>query len=151
MSNCQHRSEQDNNTHKLAVSVTIHCLIGCVIGESIGLMLGIFLQWPPLQTAIIATALAFIAGFSLTLFPAFKQGLNLETTFKSIWLGETISIGVMEVVMNLVDYSLGGMAATSILEVVFWSSLAAAIIAGFVAGYPINYWMLKNNIKQPCH
>ena len=136
---------------KLAVSATLHCLTGCVIGESIGLMLGVSLQWHPLQTAIVATVLAFITGFGLTLFPAFKRGLSLVDTFKAVWLGETLSIGVMEVVMNLIDYGMGGMTAASLLEPIFWISLVTAVAAGFAAGYPVNYWMLKNKIKQPCH
>ena len=53
--------------------------------------------------------------------------------------------------MNLVDYSIGGMNANSIAEPIFWVSLAFAVLAGFAAGYPVNYLMLKNNLKQKCH
>ena len=139
------------NINQLAISATTHCLTGCVIGESIGLLIGVSLGWHPLQTAIVATVLAFITGFALTLFPAFKQGLSLIQTFKAVWLGELISIGVMEIVMNVVDYLIGGMTANSIIEPIFWISLGVAIVAGFIAGYPVNYWMLKNNLKQKCH
>ncbi|MBL4762146.1 MAG: DUF4396 domain-containing protein [Gammaproteobacteria bacterium] len=139
------------STNQLAVSATMHCLTGCVIGEVIGLMLGVSLGWHPLQTAIVATALAFITGFALTLLPTFKQGLSLRETFKAVWLGETISIGVMEIVMNLVDYWIGGMNATSIAEPIFWISIGIAVVAGFAAGYPVNYFMLKKNLKQNCH
>ena len=145
---CKHKQI---NTKKLAVSATSHCLTGCVIGETIGLSLGVFLGWVALQTALVATALAFITGFGLTLFPAIKQGLNLSETFKAVWLGEVISIGVMEIVMNLVDYNMGGMNAASMLEPIFWFSLIIAIVAGFAAGYPANYFMLKYNLKQKCH
>lgn len=100
---------------------------------------------------IVATILAFITGFALTLFPALKQGLSLKATFRSVWLGEVISIGVMEVVMNIIDYWIGGMTVSSISEPIFWISLGAAVIAGFAAGYPVNYLMLKNNLKQMCH
>ncbi len=149
----QHQQEKNKNidTKKLAVSATIHCLTGCIIGETIGLVLGVSLGWHPLQTSIVATVLAFITGFALTLLPTFKQGLSLSETFRAIWLGETISIGIMEVVMNFVDYSIGGMSANSILEPIFWISLGVAALAGFAAGYPVNYLMLKNNLKQKCH
>ncbi len=149
----QPESEASNpvGTNRLAVSATIHCLIGCVIGEVIGLVWGVSLGWHPLQTAIVATVLAFISGFALTLFPTFKQGLSLRETFRAIWLGETISIGVMEVVMNVVDYSIGGMTVSSLSEPLFWISLGVAVPAGFVAGYPVNYLMLKHNLKQVCH
>ncbi len=147
----QHVNKSAINTKKLAVSATIHCLTGCVIGEIIGLVWGVSLGWHPLQTAIVATILAFITGFALTLFPTFKQGLNLGETLKAVWLGETISIGVMEVVMNIVDYLVGGMNANSILEPIFWISLIIAVAAGFIAGYPVNYLMLKTNLKKKCH
>ena len=147
---CEQRRTVDNLA-TLTASATLHCLTGCVIGETIGLLLGVSLQWQPLQTALVATALAFLSGFALTLLPALKRGLSFGETFRSIWLGETISIGVMEAVMNLIDYHLGGMTATSVLEPIFWISLAAAVVAGYAAGYPVNYWMLKHNIKQKCH
>jgi len=146
-----HDGNKNIDTKQLAVSATMHCLTGCVIGEVIGLVLGVSLGWPPIQTAIVATILAFITGFALTLLPTFKQGLSVSETFKAVWLGETISIGIMEVVMNLVDYSIGGMEANSIAEPIFWISLGIAVIAGFAAGYPVNYLMLKNNLKQKCH
>lgn len=136
----------------LAVSATIHCLTGCVIGETIGLLLGVSLQWHPLQTAMVATVLAFITGFALTLIPmVIKKGMSIGATLKVVWLGETVSIGIMEIVMNAVDYSIGGMNASSVAEPIFWISLGLAVVAGFAAGYPTNYLMLKNNLKQKCH
>ncbi len=148
----QHASANDTvGTKRLALSATTHCLTGCVIGEVLGLILGVSLGWHPLQTAIVATVLAFITGFALTLFPTFKRGLSLREAFRAVWLGETISIGVMEVVMNVVDYSIGGMNANSVEEPIFWISLAVAVPAGFIAGYPVIYLMLKTNLKKDCH
>jgi len=151
MNHHHHHEDHTISTNRLAASATIHCLTGCVIGESIGLAMGVSLGWHPLQTAVISTILAFITGFALTLFPAYKQGLNLRETFKAVWLGEVISIGVMEIVMNLVDYYMGGMNTNSVADAIFWISLGAAVIAGFAAGYPVNYLMLKHNLKQKCH
>jgi len=136
----------------LAASATIHCLTGCVIGETIGLLLGVSLQWHPLQTVIVATVLAFITGFALTLIPmVLRKGMSISETFKMVWLGETISIGIMELAMNIVDYHAGGMQVQSVSDPIFWYSLIAAIIAGFVAGFPVNYVMIMKNIKKKCH
>jgi len=151
MNQQQHGENKNIDTNKLAISATIHCLTGCVIGEVIGLMLGVTLGWHPLQTAIVATVLAFITGFGLTLFPTFKQGLSLGETFKAVWLGETISMGAMTLVMNIVDYSIGGMSAHSVLEPIFWISMGVGVLAGFAVGYPVIYLMLKKNLKQKCH
>ena len=147
----EHCCHKSIDTKKLAVSATLHCLTGCVIGESLGLMIGVTLGLNALSIIILATTLAFMTGFGLTLLPAFQQGLNISETFQSVWLGEVLSIGTMEIVMNTVDYHLGGMTAGSVLTWIFWFSLIVSVIAGFLAAYPVNYWMLKNNIKQPCH
>ena len=147
-----HSHGQDMPLRKLAASATRHCLTGCVIGEVAGLLLGVSLGWQPLTTALVATALAFVSGFALTLIPmTLQQGRSVGETFRIVWLGETISIGVMEIAMNVVNYLLGGMSAKSVAEPVFWYSMAVAIVAGYLAGYPVNYVMLKHNIKDKCH
>jgi len=141
---------QNGNTSQVAIAATIHCLKGCIVGEIIGLIVGVTLGWHPLQTAIIATTLAYISGFSFALFPSMKQMRQMAKLFKAIWLAETVSIGVMELVMNLVDYFVGGMDANSVMEPTFWFSLSIAILAGFGAGYAINYLMFKYDWKQRC-
>ena len=136
----------------LAASATLHCLTGCVIGESIGLLIGVALGWPPVAIALFATALAFISGFSLTLIPlTLRQGMAVGAAFKLVWLGETVSIGTMEIAMNAADYLVGGMTAGSIFTAQFWIAMAVAVVAGYAAGYPVNYFMLKRGIKEKCH
>ena len=53
--------------------------------------------------------------------------------------------------MNVVDYSVGGMHATSIFTGVFWLGIGLAIPAGFLAAWPVNYWLLSKEIKNCCH
>lgn len=86
---------------------------------------------------ILATVLAYISGFSLTIFPLMKRAkLPFKAALKAIWLGEAISIGVMELVMNSVDYHMGGVRSGSILNPQFWEALAFAVPAGYIAGVP---------------
>ena len=92
-----------------------------------------------------------ISGFALSLIPLMRSGLSLWVSFRSIWLGETISIGVMEFAMNFADYHVGGVTTNSMLEPLFWIGFGAAIVAGFIAAWPINFYMLKTNLKQVCH
>lgn len=99
----------------------------------------------------LATVLAYLTGMTLGLVPvARREKISFAAAFKIIWIGEVISIGVMEVVMNAVDYNVGGVQAGSIFEPVFWIGIAAAIPAGFVAAWPVNWWLLKRNLKA-CH
>ncbi len=134
-----------------SAQATFHCLTGCVIGEVAGLAIGVSLGWPAWQTIVLATALAYLVGITLGLLPVMKnRGIGLVEAFRIIWIGEVISIGVMELVMNYVDYKMGGMAAPSIASWMFWRGILFAVPAGFLAAWPVNYWLLKRDLKG-CH
>jgi len=133
-----------------AANVTLHCLTGCAIGELAGLSIGVSLGWTPPATITLAVILSFVSGFSLTLLPLFQGGFGFVVAFRTVWLGETISIGAMELVMNFVDYHMGGMRAVSLVSTKYWAAFVLAGIAGFVAALPVNYWMLLKNMKR-CH
>ena len=136
---------------RLAAQSTQHCLTGCIIGEVIGLAIGIEAGLSIAATIILATTLAYISGFTLGLLPVMKsRGLSLLAAFKLIWLGEAISIGVMEIVMNAVDYQMGGMTAMTVLSWPFVRGLLFAVPAGFLAAWPVNYWLLGRELKA-CH
>jgi hypothetical protein len=136
---------------RTSAQATLHCLTGCVIGEVAGLAIGVTLGLTPWTTIIIATALAYLAGITLGLIPVMRsQGVGMLQALKIIWIGEVISIGVMEVVMNFVDYHMGGMAAPSIASWMFWRGILFAVPAGFLAAWPVNYWLLKRELKA-CH
>lgn len=136
---------------RLAARSTQHCLTGCIIGEVIGLAIGIEAGLSTTATIILATTLAYISGFTLGLLPVMKsRGLSLIAAFQLIWLGEAISIGVMEIVMNAVDYQMGGMAAMTAFSWPFVRGLLFAVPAGFLAAWPVNYWLLGRELKA-CH
>ncbi|MCG8325584.1 MAG: DUF4396 domain-containing protein [Thiotrichales bacterium] len=130
---------------------TLHCLLGCVIGEVAGLMLAVTLGLGVWPTILLATTLAYISGFTLGLVPVMRrENKTLLEAFRIIWLGEAISIGVMEIAMNTADYLMGGMQAGSILSGQFWIAILVAVPAGFVAAWPVNWWLLNRNMKK-CH
>jgi hypothetical protein len=135
----------------LATSATLHCLSGCAIGEFLGLLIGVTLGLNPWATMALATVLGFLSGFTLGLVPLVRQGMAPRQAFEAIWLGEAISIAVMELAMNFTDYHVGGVTTASVLSLQFWLGYAAALPAGFLAAWPVNYWLLKKNIKKQCH
>ena len=134
-----------------AAYITFHCLLGCVIGEVVGLAIGVSLQLLPIYTMLLATILAFITGMLLAVMSVVK---NHQTTYsiaiKTVWLGEVVSITVMEITMNSVDYLMGGVNANSIFDDIFWLALALSIPAGYIAALPVNYFLIKRNLKK-CH
>lgn len=146
-----HHGNPGEGRWTLAARSTQHCLTGCIIGEVIGLAIGVEAGLSTAATIILATTLAYISGFTLGLVPVMKsRGLSLVDAFKLIWLGEVISIGVMEIVMNAVDYQMGGMAAMTVFSWQFVRGLLFAVPAGFLAAWPVNYWLLGRDLKA-CH
>jgi len=146
-----HGGKPGEGRWRLAAQSTQHCLTGCIIGEVVGLAIGIELGLATATTIILATVLAYFSGFTLGLLPVMKgRGLSLLAAFKLIWVGEAVSIGVMEIVMNAVDYQMGGMAAMSALSWPFVRGLLVAVPAGFIAAWPVNYWLLGRELKA-CH
>ena len=143
-----HHGHGGGGPWRTAAHATAHCLTGCVVGEVAGLMIGVTLGlgiWP---TIILATLLAYAAGMTLGLVPVMrKNGVGFLEALRIIWIGEVISIGVMEIVMNYIDYQMGGMTASSVFSWMFWRGILLAVPAGFFAAWPVNYWLLKRELK----
>lgn len=135
---------------RAAAGVTVHCLTGCLIGEWMGLAIGVALSLPVGVTVILASALAYASGFGLTMWPLLRSGMTFWPALATVFIGEAVSIGVMEVAMNTVDYAMGGMSVKSLFAPRYWEALAVASIAGFLAAWPVNFWLLGRNVKK-CH
>jgi hypothetical protein len=136
---------------KTSAHATLHCLTGCIVGEVAGLLTGTLLGLSPWPMIVLATALSYLSGITLGLIPVMRdQKVGAIAALKIIWIGEVVSIGVMEIVMNFVDYQLGGMGAKSVFAWMFWRGLLFAVPAGFLAAWPVNYWLLKRELKA-CH
>jgi hypothetical protein len=133
-----------------AAAVTVHCLTGCLIGEWIGLAIGVMLSLPVGVTAALATSLAYASGFALTMWPLLRHGIDFWRALSTVFIGEAVSIGVMEVAMNTIDYAMGGMGVKSLFATRYWEALALASVAGFLAAWPVNFWLLGRNMKK-CH
>lgn len=140
-----------SNPWVTSAQATIHCLTGCVIGEVAGLAIGVTIGLSVWATIGLATGLAYLSGFTLGLVPVMRrEGKTFLEALKLIWIGEVVSIGVMEIAMNGADYSMGGMQAGSIFTPQFAIALMVAIPAGFLAAWPVNAWLLSRNLKN-CH
>ena len=147
-----HHGHSGGGALRTSAQATLHCLTGCVIGEVAGLMIGVTLGLGVWATIALATGLAYATGMTLGLLPVMKnRGVGLVQALRIIWIGEVVSIGVMEAVMNFVDYQMGGMGAPSIASWMFWRGIVFAVPAGFLAAWPVNYWLLKREIKAACH
>ena len=146
-----HADVESPNAIGASAHATLHCLTGCVIGEAAGLFIGVSLGIGVFWTIVLAFGLAYVSGFTLALFPLIrKAGLDLKGAMRVVWLGELVSITVMEIAMNGADYWVGGVQASSVLAPIFWIGLGVAIVVGFLAAWPVNHWLLKKELKS-CH
>ncbi|MCH8140597.1 MAG: DUF4396 domain-containing protein [Proteobacteria bacterium] len=90
-----------------SAQATVHCLTGCVIGEVAGLLIGVALGLDVWLILTLATALAYLSGFTLGVAPLMRrERLGFLTGLRVIWVGEVISIGVMEIMMAMGHSSL---------------------------------------------
>jgi len=132
-----------------AAHATLHCSIGCIIGETIGLMVGTTFHFTQFASMVLSTVLAYCAGFTLAVAPLMRRtGLSFGAAFGAIWIGEGLSIGVMEIVMNAIDYQMGGMRTGSVFNMRFWSALLVATAIAFLIAWPVNAWLIAKKIKE---
>ncbi len=126
----------------LAVSATLHCLTGCAIGEVAGVAIGTALGFSDLATIALAVALAFTFGYALTSLPLLRAGLALAAVVPIALASDTLSIATMEVVDNAILLVIPGAMDAGLDTVLFWGSLAFALVIAFVLTVPVNRWLL---------
>src|SRR3954447_11671954 len=123
---------------RLAVSATRHCLTGCAIGEVLGLVLATWWGWGNTASVVLAIGLAFVFGYSLTITPVLRSGLNLRAAIGVARAADTVSIVVMEIMDNAVVLAVPGAMDAGLADALFWLSLATSLAVAFVVTVPVN-------------
>jgi hypothetical protein len=131
--------------NRMAISATLHCLTGCAIGEVLGLVIGTAANLSNLLTTVLAIALAFVFGFGLSTIPLLKSGMKFRAALSVVIAADTLSITVMEIVDNAVMYIIPGAMHATLMDPLFWISMAIALTAAFFAALPVNKYLLKRN------
>ncbi|MGG8405502.1 DUF4396 domain-containing protein [Streptomyces sp. 12297] len=125
-----------------AAKATLHCLTGCAIGEILGMAIGTALLWGNVQTMVLAVTLAFVFGYSFTLFAVRKAGLDWKGAIKVALAADTVSIAVMELVDNGIIALVPGAMDAHLSDALFWSALLGGFAVAFVITMPVNKWMI---------
>lgn len=133
---------QPTSLNRLAFSATVHCLTGCGIGEVLGMVIGTALGWGNAATIALAVVLAFFFGYSLTLAPLLRSQLGLRQSLRIALAADTASITVMEIVDNLVILAIPGAIDAPLDSLLFWGTLAFALLVAGVAAFPVNRWLI---------
>jgi hypothetical protein len=128
--------------NRLALSATVHCLTGCAIGEVLGMVIGTAFGWSDAATIAISIVLAFFFGYTFTSWPLLRSGMALSAVIPLALASDTISIAIMELVDNTIIVLIPGAIDASLSDILFWASLALALLVAGMAAYPANRWLL---------
>jgi hypothetical protein len=130
-----HEHAHPQGLNGLAVSATLHCLIGCVLGEVTGIAIGQALGWSDLGTIALAIGLAFLFGFTLTSLPLVKAGLAAGAVVSTAFAADSLSIAVMEAVDNGFVLLVPGAMDAGVGDLLLWAS----VLGGFVVAFPFAF------------
>jgi hypothetical protein len=131
-----------HNLNAVAFSATVHCLTGCAIGEVAGMAIGTALGFSDLATIALAVALAFLFGYGLTSLPLLRSGMALGAVVPIALASDTVSIATMEIVDNLIILAVPGAMEARLDSLLFWGSLAFALLVAGLVALPVNRWLI---------
>jgi hypothetical protein len=135
-------NHERQNLNALAFSATVHCLTGCAIGEVAGMAIGTALGFSNLGTIVLAVVLAFFFGYGLTSLPLLRSGMALGAVVPIALASDTLSIATMEVVDNLIVLTIPGAMEAGLDSLLFWGSLAFALVVAGLVALPVNRWLI---------
>lgn len=134
----EHHAHAHESLNALAFAATVHCLTGCAIGEVLGMALGTALSWSNGATVVASILLAFVFGYGLTSLPLLRSGLPVRRVAPLAFASDTLSITTMEIVDTLIVLVIPGALDAGLGDLLFWASLAVALLLAGTAAYPVN-------------
>jgi len=143
-----HAHTKDENLFKLAMSTTLHCLLGCGLGEILGMIIATAIGLNNFNSIALAVSLGFVFGFILGMRPLLKGNFSFARALKTVLIAEGLSIVVMETAEVLVEVYTPGVMAAGLTDAIFWLGMLAALAAGFLAAFPVNFILVKNGIRH---
>ncbi|MBY0498111.1 MAG: DUF4396 domain-containing protein [Nitrosomonas sp.] len=128
--------------NRVALMATVHCLSGCAIGEIAGMVIGTALGWSNAATIALAITLAFLSGYLLIMLPIVRAGYDYKAAMSIAFAADAASITIMEIVDNLMMLIIPGAMDAALDSLLFWGSLAIALMIAGVAAFPVNRWLI---------
>jgi hypothetical protein len=133
-------AEPDLN--RAALSATTHCLIGCAAGEVVGMGIATAAGWSNAASILLAVVLAFVFGYSLTVFPVLRAGLSFRRATGVALASDTVSIAIMEAVDNAFVLLVPGAIDAGLGDAKFWWSIALGFAIAFGPAWAANRWLI---------
>jgi hypothetical protein len=130
-----HGAHSGQSLNRLSASATNHCLTGCVLGEVVGMVIATALDWGNLASIVLAIALAFLFGYSLTSLPLIRAKLSFAAILPIALAADTVSIVIMEAIDNGFILLVPGAIEAGLGDLRFW----APLIGGFAIAWPFAF------------
>ncbi|WP_246540039.1 DUF4396 domain-containing protein [sulfur-oxidizing endosymbiont of Gigantopelta aegis] len=131
---------------------TMHCVAGDGLGILAGAILGAVIQLSRPWEISVEYLLGF--GFGWTIFQALfmkaSSGGSFIKALKNTFIPELVSMNYLMAAMVLVTTFGMQMIPQSgdPLTMEFWFVMSMALLIGFVAAWPINWWLVSNHLKH---
>jgi hypothetical protein len=123
---------------QLAATATVNCLLGCAAGEVVGMAIGTALGVSNLATILLAVALAFVFGYTLTSIPLARSGLAVAAIVPIALAADTVSITIMEAIDNAFVVAVPGAMDAGLSDALFWASIAGGFALAFGPAFLVN-------------
>jgi len=139
-------------TWRQVLGSTMHCAAGDGIGIIAGAAIGAFLGLSAWGDFALEYTLGF--GFGWAYFQAFAMrdmvGGSYTRSLKETFIPELVSMNMLMTgmipTMKFLMPRIEG--AGDPLQSAFWFTMSMALIVGFALAYPINWWLVVNNMKH---
>jgi hypothetical protein len=132
----------EQNVNRAAFSATNHCLTGCAIGEVVGMVIATAAGWGNLASIVVAVVLAFVFGYSLTVWPVLRAGLSFRQATGVALAADTVSIAIMEAVDNGFVLVVPGAIDAGLGDAKFWWSIALGFAIAFGPAFAANRYLI---------
>ncbi len=139
-------------TWRQVLGSTMHCAAGDGVGIIAGAAIGAGLHLSPWSDFVLEYALGF--GFGWAFFQAFAMrdmvGGSYIRSLKETFIPELMSMNLlmagmlptMKFFMHRIEN------AGDPFQPAFWFTMSMAMLVGFALAYPINWWLVVNNLKH---
>jgi len=131
---------------------TMHCVAGDGLGILAGAILGGIIHLSKPAEIGFEYLLGF--GFGWTIFQALfmkeSSGGSFYKALKNTFIPELVSMNYLMAAMVVVTTIGMSMApgSSNPLSMEFWFIMSMALLTGFIAAYPINWWLVSNHLKH---
>lgn len=127
----------------MALSATLHCLMGCAIGEMLGVTIGTHLGLTPHLTVLLAGVLSFVSGYTVSTWPLLQAKLPFKKALRLVFAADTLSILAMTLMDNFLMLLIPGAMDKDLTHPVYWLSRIVSLLAAFAVAFPVNAYLLR--------